>query len=144
MLGELATGKSPEPAGWKACATFASDGITRWGRRIHITKRFEFVARLENGSLVAGQAVRGWDWRLESRQNPQAGKPALRSLRTESRGGRRIHITKWFEFVARLENGSLVAGQAVRGWDRGLESPRNPQAGKPALHLRRFRMRTRG
>ncbi|HEX9045557.1 MAG TPA: hypothetical protein VF988_00905, partial [Verrucomicrobiae bacterium] len=32
---ELATGKSPEPAGWKACATYRAAGLANgFGRRL--------------------------------------------------------------------------------------------------------------
>ncbi len=98
-LPKPATGKSPEPAGWKARATTLVSPISklaeRWKwlarRRFRNLRygrfgnlRYDFVtgracsARLRVCGAAGHSCPAFRNRRLENRRNPQAGKPALR------------------------------------------------------------------
>src|SRR5216117_2193172 len=107
--------------------------------RIGTLNRGGFVAQaFEPAGSGDFPVARSWSTGLESPVNPQAGKPALQagSWRASTSYLARIGTMNRGGFVAQaFEPAGSGDFPVARSWSTGLESPVNPQAGKPALQV---------
>jgi hypothetical protein len=79
---KLATGKSPEPAGWKACAT-------AWRGRFMVPRCIQcWRSRLSMNPKMVGQST-------SPRPSPHLAPPPLPNAEREKRSHRLCELTRW-------------------------------------------------